>query len=212
MPRNQLAQSLNSFLRVLQECRSLASDANHWSTSGAHPHISKARADSITELAFLRACIAFEGFLEEVFILYVMGKKAPRGKAPVRYLVSLPRKIVQELVLPEKNPGYAFWDELTVMRRSNRFFRDGYPFAPAIRAHQSTFQEMRTIRNAVAHGSNDCWDKFKSVVRARLSILPRNLAVGGFLSTTIPASTPPESFIDSYLDIFEASAKQIVQV
>lgn len=209
MQRNQLAQTLNSFLRVLGECKHLATDADHWSTPGSQPHITKSRADSITELAFLRAYIAWETFLEESFILYLMGKTAPRERPPVSYMIPLQRKVVEELVIPEGR-RFAFWDEITVMGRSERFFKNGYPFGPAVRARQSTFEEMRKIRNATAHGSNDCWEKFKSVVRTKLSIVPARVTVGGFLGTTLPGVTPPQSILDSYLEILENTAKQIV--
>lgn len=211
MPRNHLVHALNELYRTLQDCRKLAADAYRWSLPGSHPHISRARAESINELAFLRACIAWEAFLEESFILYVMGKRSPKGRAPTRYTIPTQRNLVEQLIIPEKHK-YAGWSEGDVNRRSVRFFRNGYPFAPALRARQVAFEEMRTIRNATAHGSNDCWEKFKTVVRNKLTIVPYRLTIGGFLSTTLIGSVPPKSILDTYLDVIESTAQIIVRV
>lgn len=211
MSQHQLGRVLNGFCHTLQDCKRLATDGYQWSLPGSQPHISKTRAESITGLAFLRACIAWETFLEESFILYLIGRTAPRGRAPRRFAFPPSRGIAEEWVIPEGR-RFANWGEDNVSNRAERFFRGGYPFTPALRNHANTLSEMRTIRNAIAHGSGNCWENFKTLVRNKLTILPPHLTIGSFFNTTITGSTPPQSFLEYYLDILESVARQIIPV
>ncbi len=213
MAQRRLRTVLADFLRSLQECRRLAADAYRWSLPGAHgtrPHISIKRRDSMTEIAFLRAFLAWEAFLEESFILYLLGQRPPRGRAPYRFAFPPNQRAALEWVIPEGR-DYAQWTHAThVSGRAERFFRDGRPFATVLRSYQNTLDEARFIRNAIAHQSRSARDKFETVVRGRLTILPPQLTVGGFLGTTIPGTTPPVSFLEFYISRIDLAAQQIV--
>jgi hypothetical protein len=141
--------------------------------------------------------------------MYLVGDTAPRGRAPLRFTVPPTRKLAEVWVIPEGRP-YASWDAQHVSSRAERFFRDGRPFAAALRGSQSHLAETKTIRNAIAHDSKSAREKFENVVRVKLGVLPPNLTVGGFLSTTIAGSTPPKSYLESYLDRLDLVASQII--
>jgi hypothetical protein len=209
VPQRQLNHAFKDFQRTIEECRRLAEDAYRWSTQGSHPHISKKRRDSMTELAFLRAYLAWEVFLEETFVLYLLGMRAPRGRAPRRYTFPPNRRAAEQWVIPEGRP-FAKWDAVAVATRAERFFYGGGTFTPALRSHQSALDDMKTIRNAVAHESQNAREKFEAFVRVKLAALPPNLTVGAFLLTTVPGSTPTTSFLDLYLDKLELVASLIV--
>lgn len=191
----------------MQDCKLLAAYGYRWSLPGSQPHISRAGAESITELAFLRSCIAWEAFLEESFILYFIGRSAPRGHAPRRFAFPPSRRAAEEWVKEGRN--FASWSEPSVIDRARRFFRNGSPFIPALRSRQNGLDEMRTIRNAIVHGSGDCRKKFETLARNKLGTLPPRLKVGGFLNHTANPN-PPQSFLESYLGILETVAQQIV--
>lgn len=194
---------------MLVESRHFAADAVTWSLPGGSPHISKRRRDWITELAFLRAFLALESFLEEAFVLYSLGHRAPKGRSPARIAFPPSRRAADEWVIPEGRP-HASWSADAVARRAARFFKDGKPFDGALRASGSALTEARTIRNAVAHESISVQRPFEKLVRRKLGTVPINLTVGSFLSTTVPSSTPPESFLDYYLGKFDLVATEIV--
>jgi hypothetical protein len=80
----------------------------------------------------------------------------------------------------------------------------------ALRTSQSLLDENNTIRNAIAHESRTAHDKFENLVRIKIGTLPSNVTVGSFLGTTIPASSPPRSFLEFYLDKIEFIGEQIV--
>jgi hypothetical protein len=209
VPQRQLRHALNDFNRTIEECRRLAEDADRWSAPGSHPHISRKRRDSMTELAFLRAYLAWEVFLEEAFVLYLLGMRAPRGRMPRRYTFPPHRRAAEQWVIPEGRP-FAKWDAVAVANRAERFFSGGGPFTPALRSQQAVLDDMKTIRNAVAHESQNAQYKFETLVRVKLTSLPPRLTVGSFLLTTVPASTPAASFLDSYLARLELVASLII--
>jgi len=208
--RRQLRSVLNEFSRSLQECRQISVDAYNWSLPGANPHISRARRDNMTEMAFLRAFLAWEVFVEESFILYLAGQNAPRGRPPNRYAFPPNFKTAMEWVVPEGRQ-YAGWTVPShVSNRAERFFRDGRPFASVLRSNQNVLEETRTIRNAIAHKSMAAKDKFEALVRTKLGALPPNTSVGSFLFTIVPGSAPPTSFLEYYIGTIDFAARRIV--
>lgn len=213
MARRSLQAVLDDFVRNLRDARGLAADAYLWSSTtgtGTHPRISQRRRDAITELAFLRAFLAWETFLEECFVLYLSGQKAPRGRPPARYAFPPNQKTAMEWLVPEGR-RYARWTiAAEVSSRAERFFRDGRPFAPILRGNQSVLDETRIVRNAVAHDSANAQEQFEALVRNRLGVLPPKLTIGGFLGMTVPGRTPPSSFLDFYGGRIEFAAQQIV--
>jgi hypothetical protein len=54
------------------------------------------------------------------------------------------------------------------------------------------------VRNAVAHESDDAWDKFRGLVRRELTVLPVGLTVGWYLNTVRPGTAPPAAFMEHY--------------
>jgi len=113
-------------------------------------------------------------------------------------------------MIPEKR-SYADWNAAMVGNRAHRFFRGGRPFTDALSGSQTALDEAKTIRNAIAHESTKAQDKFETLVRTKLGTLPAALGVGRFLSTTVPASTPPQSYLELYLDRIELVTTQIVR-
>lgn len=214
MGQRRLRTVLANFLQNLKESRHLAADAYSWSLPGARgrrPHISSKRRESMVELAFLRAFLGWEMFLEESFILYLSGQKPPRGRLPYRYTHPPNYAMAVEWVVPEGRT-YAKWNESRfVIQRAERHFRNGEPFASPLRRNSNALEEARHIRNAVAHESAKAQSQFEQVVRTNLGTLPHNLTVGGFLGTLAPKTAPPITFLELYVSKIEAVAQQIVR-
>ncbi len=213
MAQRKLQSVLTEFLRSLQECRRLSADAYRLSSPGVHgtrPLVSQKTRDQMTEMAFLSAFLAWESFVEESFILYLCGQMPPRGRAPNRYAFPPNEKTARSWVVPEGR-DYAEWTVPTqVSERAGRFFQAGHPFALVLRSNQSVLDEVRIIRNAIAHKSVGAREKFERIVRTKVGTLPPNLTVGGFLGTTVLGSAPPVSFVESYFGRIDLAARQIV--
>lgn len=164
----------------------------------------------MTELAFFRAFLAWETFLEESFVLYLAGQKPARGRSPHRYTFPPDLQTATQWVIPE-GQDYATWTGASlVSRRAERFFKHGWPYAPVLRRVQNALDESRVLRNAIAHASANAQSKFEKLVRNRLSTLPPAVTVGAFLGMAVPRSSPPISFLEHYVEKIEFAARQIV--
>jgi hypothetical protein len=211
MAAAKLGTSLRVFSRRLAEARELANDAHTWSIPvppRARALITARRRDILTEVAFLRAFTSWEIFLEETFLLYLLGHKPPRGAPPRRY--GFPRNQDAAVEWCTDGKGYAKWNVSDVQRRANRWFRYGKPFTPALQGQQSRLDQLVTIRNAIAHESSSARSKFEALVRRELGALPQNTTVGSFLNTTKPNFNPPISFLEFYVNEILRVAQNIV--
>lgn len=213
MSRRSLKATFNAFIRTVNEGKHLVADAYSWASPGNHgrrPLISLHRRNSMTEHAFLHSFLAWETFLEESFVLYLAGQKPPRGRAPHRYAFPPNLQVAMEWVVPEGR-DYATWTiAMHVANRAQRFFRGGWPYTPVLRSNQSALEELRILRNAIAHASANVQFKFQKVVRDKLGTLPPSLTVGAFLWMTVPRSNPPISFMEHYVGKIEFAARQLV--
>jgi hypothetical protein len=209
--QRQLHVVLHEFQRTIRECQRFADDARLWALHDGAPRISVARRDSIIELAFLRGFLAWESFLEESFILHMLGKQPLRGRPPHRYVLPPNRKAALDLSAGGRK--YASWEAATeVATRATRFFRDGRPYTGPLRTAQNVLGAARTLRNAVAHRSEAAQKEFEKLARNELGgTLRPALTVGGFLNTPKPASDPPESFLNYYLGVLQVVAEQIIR-
>ncbi len=211
MPAPRLRSALVSFSRSVKDARDLADDAHKWSTPprpGARSQITIQRRNTLTEMAFLRAFTSWESFLEETFLLYLLGHRPPNGSMPKRF--GFPQTPDSAVEWCSDGKPYAKWHIEDVQRRANRWFKDGKPFTPALQGQQARLKQLVTIRNAIAHQSQSVRDKFENLVRAELGAVPPNTTVGGFLMMTKPNSTPPISFLEFYVAEILRAAQNIV--
>lgn len=162
----------------------------------------------MVELAFLKSFLAWERFLEESFVLYLLGKRAPRGRKPHRFAVPPDTRAARDLI--SGNRPYAKWDGGATLERANVFFRGGRPYTTAIEPRRHLLHEAQTIRNAIAHESQRARQQFETLVRTKLGTLPPKATVGIFLTTAVPGSVPAQSFLEYYLYGMESVACQIV--
>ncbi len=215
MAHKNLQTILADLVKNLNEAEQLAFNATRWISISTPPGVARfsvRHKDIVTELAFLRAFLAWEVFLEESFILYLLGKKPPRGRPPYRYVAPTTREIAEQLLIPEGN-RYIKWATVSlVASRAERFFRSGRPFSSALNSRTAMFAEIVKLRNAIAHWQSSAQDKFKDLVRNKTltGTFPPNLTVGGFLSMRIPTSTPPVTFFEDYLNRVRIAADEIV--
>jgi hypothetical protein len=211
MAARRLGTALNTFARTLKEARDLADDALQWAippAPGSRAQITTQRRDLLTEIAFLRAFTGWEIFLEETFLLYLLGHQPPKGPPPRRYGFPQDKNAASEWCSDGK--PYANWNATEVRKRAKRWFKDGKPFELALQSQQSRLDQLATIRNAIAHESSAARTKFENVVRTELQALPPGITVGGFLLTLQPNSNPPLSYLDFYLGQVQQVALNIV--
>ncbi len=164
------------------------------------------------EAAFLRAFVAWERFLEETFLSYLMGQKSISGRSLHRYYQPPNASSAWNLLamMSGRRP-YLDWTEATeVAKRAKVVFRNGGWFV-RLTAQNSILQDMKKLRNAISHDSDDARAKFEGLVRRELRTLPSGCTPGSFLGTPDRASPARASFLDKYLDVIEALAQDILR-
>ncbi|MCG3119530.1 MAG: hypothetical protein ALAOOOJD_01957 [bacterium] len=214
MARNNPADVLKDFDKSILRSQGLAGAAQQWivrANGPQKPRFTIAYRNMLVELAFLHLFLAWERFLEESFLLYMVGKKSPRKYAPQRFVTPPTRIHAYQLTLPEWGRSYAEWDNPEVVRqRAKRFFKKGDPYESTLSAHTHVLKEMRTIRNAIVHRSISSQDNFDKLVRNKLGYLPSNLRVGSFLITVVRSHVVPISYLDYYLKGLINAARDII--
>jgi hypothetical protein len=199
----------------VSQSRSLVFSARRWtaaSSGSIKPKFTTTHRNLLIEMAFLRCFLGWERFLEESFILYLLGKKPRRRRRyPSCHVTPKSWKHANQLILPETGRSYVDWVNLrNVRNRANRFFANGEPFESALTPRFYMFDEMRVIRNAIAHRSHSSQNNFHNLVRSKLTYLPPKITVGEFLESPITGVHPPQTFLDLYLDGLQRTAVAIV--
>jgi len=162
----------------------------------------------ISELAFLRIFLSWEGFLEDSFIRFMRGASSLSGSRPRSYVKPLNIDHARDFLIGPKL-RYADWsDPQVVVERANLIFAGGKPFATPIQAATRELNEMRIIRNCIAHRSVHSREQFGRLVQNRLGVA-RRFAPGGFLLTASPV--PAQTYLDFFSSYISVAAQQIVQ-
>ena len=155
----------------------------------------------IVELSFLRIYFAWEQLLEDTFIKCVMTYK----KGDSSYLH--PRDIQHARDLISEGKSYTKWNHQEVIRKSNSFLKKN-PYRKALPPVTKYLEETQCIRNSIAHGTKDTFEKFKTLVRGKIGHFPAGITPGEFLFYT--EATTKKPFLIFYTDLLLFAAKKIV--
>ena len=159
----------------------------------------------------MKSFLTWEGFLEEAFILYLLGKRSPSGYAAGRYANPTSRSHAIELLASDaRHTDWTAADR--VVNRARRFFKAGRPFENVIRPQINLLANLKTIRNALSHESEEATGKFETLVRNELTYFPAGLIPGIFLMTLKPHQTPPKTYLQFYTETLRSMAEAIVPI
>ncbi len=164
--------------------------------------------EQIAELAFLMVYSSWETFLEESFARFMCRAPSVSGWRPKSYVH--PRNIehARDLLIGPKL-RYADWtDPQVVIERAELIFSGGRPYATPVRAAMQELNDMRTIRNCIAHRSVEARKKFSTLVRARLGVAHR-FGPGRFLLRQ--TQTPNQTYLEFFSNYVLLVAQQILR-
>jgi len=200
--RASLPHVLKDLERNVNNCQSLITKVKNLGM----PRI---QVEIITELAFLRIFIAWEIFLEESFIRYLVGAKLPSGYSPKRFVNPSNMEVAKKIILGERRE-YIKWNSASeVIARSEIYFKDGEPYGNVLQGATTDLDDMNVIRNRITHMSTISKDKFNNFVRRRFGHGIRGMTPGRFLLT--PSSTQT-TFFDYYVDIIKTTSEIIIKI
>lgn len=192
----------NTAIQECQDASQLILDTNEFYNNRIESNgttYSSAIHSCVIDRAFLSLFEALEYFLDESFICYMMGEHGLNGKSFTRF-VSPQNEVQARNILRGINHHTDFTNRDTIVKLANNFFDGGgtYSYLDTVSAD---FEEMKKIRNAISHVSDESTRAFQGVVRTRLGSLPPNMTTSTFLNSTVPNET--STFFIHYRDIVE---------
>lgn len=179
--------------------------------------LSPAERERLAEMAWIQMFLAWEEFLEESFVRYLLGARSPRGPRPHPLVVVRSLEQARKLILGEGRSYLDWTDPGRLIERSALFFKDGEPYSTAIRSASTHLSRMKTVRNRIAHRSQAAVKKYDSLL-LELYGPRRRFSPGHILLSPPPQSALPArggqgaaSLFALYHSILAATADQIVR-
>ncbi len=164
------------------------------------------------EAAFLQGFVAWERFMEDAFIAYMMKARPLGGRSPRQYFEPTSASDAYRFLqlIAGRRPYIDWTDPGQVRSRADVVFRGGGRFT-RLSAHHSVIQDMKQVRNAISHHSSDARTKFEALVRRELVTLPSKCTPGRFLRSSDPRANLGSSFLDKYLGAIATIADGILR-
>lgn len=163
----------------------------------------------ITDNAFLKIFIAWEGFLETAFIKYLMGEPSISGLTFTRYASPTSIEHAQKILIGTQK--YVDWSNPEIVRKiSKLYFENGDPFHTIISSIQNAIFDLKTIRNAAAHISSTTQSNLDALATRTLARPVSNIKVSDLLFAVDPNDpNGVNTVLDSYLAVLELAAENI---
>lgn len=170
--------------------------------------ISKRQLHALTESTFFGAFRAYENFVRELFILYCQ-EKPTTDNFPVKSYLK-PRSFSHAEELIRSSMRFTDWnDPEAIIRRSDLFLRGGFPVRDMYTTNKNTFDDMKVLRNHIAHRSVESFKAYRRILQRHLRTQPLcTPEPGEFLLFTDDAD-PTKYRLQSYLYFLAQAAKGI---
>lgn len=106
---------------------------------------------------------------------------------------------------------YVDWTKLDeVITKAELYFEKGEPFANTLRNASAQLEDMKILRNRIAHRSKYSEAKFQALVRQKMGYNPRGIVPGKFLLEKIPSGNT-RTVLQEYGDMLLALGNFIVR-
>ena len=157
------------------------------------------QVELFAELSFLRLYVSWEAFLEESFSRFLCGARGTSGAIPTSCVkpdsIDHAKSILVGL---DRGGRFADWSKReTVVARASLFFRHGTPFSAPLTAAARDLDDMRAIRDCIAHKSRASKDSLAKIVQRRTGLAHKYSAGRFLLKRPAPPGGPA-----TYLDFF----------
>jgi hypothetical protein len=213
VPTISVQHCLRDFAQRVQDSLDLAHEAHSFrvlQADGSHRYIGIRRVELFAGVALLRIHMAWEAFLESVFVRYMCGARSATGFAPVLLSPPKPTTTAAMADLLGKS-SFLNWSPSNTVSRASVYFVRGEPFNTTLSAVTRTLKEISVIRNCFAHRSDFATLEFRSVVLSAFGYLPRGISPGRFLLTISPSpSAGDQKFLEFYANTLLGASLSIV--
>lgn len=203
-----IVDSLNNFRSSVAEANSFITIAFQQDANGNYLLPQNAR-DFINDSAFLKIFIAWETYLESVFLKFLLGEPSILGTFLVRYATPLDTLHGNNMLIGKQK--YVDWsDPATVKLFANLYFLTGNHIDAFINSIYSELLDLKTIRNAAAHLTSTTSGKLDSVASRILGSPQTNITVSQLIFSIDPSAAPAGTTVLSiFLSKLEIAAEGI---
>ena len=163
----------------------------------------------ISEAAFLRIYIAWETFVENCLVDYLLNEPSVLNNRPAKWVNPIDKEHAHQIIIG--NQRHMDWSNPETIRKISKiFFHQGYIFNTSLSAINNDLMDLKTIRNSAAHISSTTASKLDG-----LSTRILNTPCSGYTSYKLLFSIDPRSAVPNtkvlnrYLQIIDVAAEQI---
>lgn len=158
----------------------------------------------LTEAAVVRTHIAWERFLEQSFLSYLVGETSISGAPVVTYLHPPSVDHANRVVIGTRT--YVDWgNPEIVVKLAGLYFPSGTPYKVTLEGVQSDLSDLRAVRNAAAHLSTSTSTQLDRVALRRLKKAVVGITVYDLVTASDPGA-PGKTLLQSFMDILVATA------
>lgn len=204
--------------RALQDFVAACSSANnfvsraHTQDARGHFHLTESERELVTVAAFLRLFISWETFLENTFLLYMLGNPTRLGANIRTFVVPNDLEHATSLLLGAQRQKFIDWSTPDTLRNlAPIIFEDGKPFLTAINGCHAQLLDMKTVRNATAHSTSTTKRALNSLASRMLNHSITNITPAEFLLSIQPSSHPSKTIMESYIEVLQLAAQLIAE-
>lgn len=201
-----IQQNLIDYRTSVSECQSFITYAHVKYARGGYK-IGDSLRKFIGQSSFLKIFIAWETFLEQCFIDYLLNEASIIGTMPVKWVHPRDRDHAMEMIIHTQK--FIDWSNPEMVRKLSKiYFHNGYSFNSQLSAINTELLDLKTIRNSAAHLSSTTSSKLDGLSSRILGRPCINFSAYDLLFSVNPAH-PNTTILDNYLTILDVSAEII---
>lgn len=185
---------------------SIIASAHLTNAAGAFVQPSDVRS-FLTEAAVVRVHIAWERFLEQSFLSYLVGETTVSGAHVATYLAPPSFDHANRVLIGTQR--YVDWgNPEIVVKLADLYFPSGAPYKAALAAIQGDLYDLRAVRNAAAHLSTSTSVQLDGVALRRLRKPISGITVYDLVTAPDPGASG-KTVMQSFVDVLTAAAALI---
>lgn len=213
MPGRQVSHCRNGFESRVDALIGFALESRDFQIvrNGRREPTGHRRREMIFGMSLLHCHLAWEEFLESIFVRYLCGARTTGGFGPT--LVQPPfasQRAAMTALLRSHGSNYVKWDHANTPRYARTYFKFGEPFTLAIGAVSVPLREIEKVRNRFVHRSDFSHAEFRNIVIRYHGYFHRGMTVGRFLSSPGPPGSAAQSMLEYYVSVLKIAGTTLV--
>ena len=163
----------------------------------------------LTEGIFFAAYRGFENLVRDVFLLYCLEKRPLSGRSVRSYLAPRSFGHAEELTLSSMR--YLDWTNPEhLLERAERYLEDGFPIKQALVTRMDTLQDLKRLRNHIAHTSAESERAYRVVLRNHYGVVPLRVPSAGEFLLQTDKRDPGRYKLLAYLEFMRSTSRSMV--